>query len=115
MLAAGKADRSLPTAAAGPVPRREMSDTRFAFAVGLPVLVFLVLVVAYPLGYSVWMSLHKIVFFGGYRTEYVGFDNFAKVLNDKNFWWSAWITVRFTLESVVLTMAIGLGLGLLLN
>src|SRR3954447_12032333 len=117
MLAAGGADRTLDTRAAGGAPRRarEMSDTRFAFAVGLPVLVFLVLVVAYPLGYSVWMSLHKIIFFGGYRTEYVGFDNFVRVWNDKSFWWSAWITIRFTAESVALTMLIGLGLGLMLN
>jgi multiple sugar transport system permease protein len=93
----------------------ELSNLRFALLLALPVLVFLVLVVAYPLGYSLWMSLHRIVFFGGYRAKFVGGDNFLKVVSDSGFWWSTWVTVRFTVESVVLSMLIGLGLALLLN
>lgn len=113
-------ERALPLRPAGGArlalrPRRELSDTQFAFAVGLPVFVFLVLVVAYPLGYAVWMSLHRIIFFGGYRSIFVGLKNFRHVLNDGNFWWSTWVTIRFTAETVVLTMLIGLGLALMLN
>ncbi|MEM7025509.1 MAG: sugar ABC transporter permease [Pseudomonadota bacterium] len=93
----------------------ELSNLQFSLLLALPVLLFLVLVVAYPLGYALWMSLHQIVFFGGYRANFVGLDNFADVLGDKRFWWSAWVTVRFTLESVVLAMSIGLGLALVLN
>jgi multiple sugar transport system permease protein len=71
--------------------------------------------VAYPLGYSVWLSLHQIQFFGGYQSTYVGLDNFAAVLDDKKFWWSAWVSLRFAIESVILAMLIGLGLALVLN
>ena len=78
-------------------------------------LVFLVLVVAYPLGYALWMSLHRILFFGGYGPRSSATDNFAKVATDPSFWWSTWVTVRFTLESVVLAMLVGLGLALVLN
>ncbi len=95
--------------------RRALSDTEFALAFGVPVLVFLVLVVAYPLGYAVWMSLHRIMFFGGYRSTFVGLRNFERVLVDAGFWWSSWVTVRLTAEAVVLTMLIGLGLALMLN
>lgn len=92
----------------------ELSNLRFALLLALPVLVFLVLVVAYPLVYAFWMSLHRVIFFGGYRTEFVGLENYATMVADHRFWWSAWITIRFTLQSVVLAMAIGLGLALLL-
>ena len=92
----------------------ELSNLRFALLLALPVLVFLVLVVAYPLVYAFWMSLHRVIFFGGYRTEFVGLGNYATMVADHRFWWSAWITIRFTLQSVVLAMAIGLGLALLL-
>ena len=92
-----------------------MSDARFALLIGLPVFAFLVVVVAYPLGYALWMSLHRIVFFGGYRSTFVGLRNFRRVLTDPAFWWSSWVTVRLTVESVVLTMAVGLGLALVLN
>lgn len=94
---------------------REFSDTQFALAVGVPVLVFLILVVIYPLGYAVWMSLHRIVLFGGYHSVFVGLRNFSSALGDGEFWWSTWVTVRFTTETVVLTMLIGLGLALMLN
>jgi multiple sugar transport system permease protein len=93
----------------------ELSSFQFALLMALPVLVFLVLVVAYPLGYALWMSLHQIVFFGGYRANFVGLENFLEVLGDDDFWWSAWVSVRFMIESVVLAMAIGLGLALVLN
>jgi multiple sugar transport system permease protein len=93
----------------------ELSNLQFALLLALPVLVFLVLVVAYPLGYAVWLSLHEVRFFGGYRADFVGVDNYAKVIADPKFWWSAWVSVRFTVESVVLAMLVGLGLALVLN
>jgi multiple sugar transport system permease protein len=95
--------------------RRELSDTQFALAIGMPVFVFLVIVVAYPLGYAIWMSVHKIVFFGGYRSTFTGWANFARVLSDANFWWSTWVTIRLTVEAVILTMLLGLALALMLN
>jgi multiple sugar transport system permease protein len=94
---------------------RDLSDTQFALAVGVPVLVFLVLVVIYPLGYAVWMSFQRIVLFGGYHSVFVGLRNFSDALRDSDFWLSAWVTMRFTVETVVLTMLIGLGLALMLN
>jgi ABC-type sugar transport system permease subunit len=94
---------------------RDLSDTQFALAVGVPVLVFLVLVVIYPLGYAVWMSFQRIVLFGGYHSVFVGLRNFGDALRDGDFWLSAWVTMRLTVETVALTMLIGLGLALMLN
>lgn len=94
---------------------RELSDGQFALLIGLPVIILLGAIVAYPLGYSIWMSLHRIVFFGGYKATFAGLANYIRVLNDGLFWWSTWVTIRFTLESVVLTMVLGLLIGLVLN
>lgn len=95
--------------------RREPSDLQFALLLALPVLAFLIVVVAYPLLYAFWLSLHQIRFFGGYKATWVGLDNYAAVLTSKAFWWSTWVSIRFTVESVVLAMTIGLGLALVLN
>ncbi len=78
-------------------------------------LAFLLLVVAYPLGYALWMSFHEIGFFGGYTADFVGLKNYAAVLQDPDFWHSVIVTLRFTAECVVLTLLIGLGLALTLN
>ena len=40
----------------------ELTNFQFSLLLALPVLVFLILVVAYPLGYALWMSLHEISF-----------------------------------------------------
>jgi multiple sugar transport system permease protein len=93
----------------------ELSDLQFALLVAVPVVCFLVLVIAYPLGYALWMSFEDIQFFGGYRTDFVGLTNYAEVLKDTAFWHSTVISIRFTVESVVLTLLIGMGLALILN
>jgi multiple sugar transport system permease protein len=97
------------------VQQREMTDGQFALLIGMPVIVLLAAIVAYPLIYSAWMSFQRVIFFGGYRTKFVGVKNFSKVFNDPDFWWSAWVTIRFTAESVILAMLLGLSIGLLLN
>jgi multiple sugar transport system permease protein len=97
------------------IRRRELTDGQFALLIGLPVIVLLAAIVAYPLIYSAWMSIQRVIFFGGYRTKFVGAKNFSRVFNDPDFWWSAWVTVRFTAESVILAMLLGLAIGLLLN
>ena len=94
---------------------RDLSDLQFALLLSLPVLLFLVTIVAYPVVYAVWLSLNKIKFFGGYRATFVWFDNYWNVLNDEDFWWSTWISVRFTVESVLLAMLIGLALALVMR
>ena len=93
----------------------ELTNFQFSLLLALPVLVFLVLVVAYPLVYALWMSLHEISFFGGYKATFVGAENFADVIGDRKFKKSLWITVRFTLESVALAMVAGLLIALVLN
>lgn len=93
----------------------ELSNLQFALIVALPVLLFLVLVVGYPLVYAAWMSVETIQFFGGYQTDFVGADNYRDVLYDPEFWHSTWISIRFTTELVVLTLLIAMGLALLLN
>ncbi|MDE3175308.1 MAG: sugar ABC transporter permease [Pseudomonadota bacterium] len=95
---------------------RTLSNFQFALALTLPVLIFLVLLMAYPLGYAVWLSFHDIQFvFGKMRVDYVGFDNYVAVYRSPEFWHAVWISMRFAIESVILTILIGLGLALVMN
>lgn len=93
----------------------EMSNLRFALFISIPVLLFLVIVVAYPLAYAFYLSFNDIRFFGGYSAEWIGLDNYARVLADDTFWASLWRSLLFTAETVVLTLAVGMGLALILR
>jgi multiple sugar transport system permease protein len=105
------------TIAQAPIVKRsaEISNFQFALLVTVPVLCFLVVVVAYPLVYAFWISFQEVSFFGGYSTEFVGLQNYKAVLADTAFWRSLWISTRFTIESVIATLIVGLALALILR
>lgn len=100
-----------------PTPHRraEISNLSFALLISIPVLIFLLIVVAYPLAYAFYLSFHEIRFFGGYSAEWVGFKNYVAVVYDRSFWTSLGRTLRFTVETVVLTIGVGLALALILR
>ena len=103
----------------GPAPvverKAELSNLQFALIVTGPVLIFLVLVVAYPLIYALWISFQSVNFFGGYSAEFNGLDNYRAVLHDADFWHSLWTSTRFTVETVIATLAVGMALALVLQ
>ena len=91
-----------------------LSDLQFAALLALPVVAFLLVVIAYPLGYAVWISFREVKLFGEFRTVFVGLQNYVDVFNSPAFWDSVIISLRFTVESVILTILIGLGIALVL-
>ena len=83
----------------------------------VPALAVLVGMLGYPLYRLVSLSLHE---FGlrqqfGQAADWVGLENFGKILSDSYFWDVLWRTVIFCAVNVALTMGIGLLIALLLN
>ena len=103
------------SSAPAPLRSAEVSNLSFALIISIPVLLFLLIVVAYPLAYAFYLSFNEIRFFGGYSADWVGLTNYANVLYDESFWSSLGRTLRFTSETVILTLGIGLGLALILK
>jgi len=93
---------------------KELSNFQFALFLTLPVIIFLITIIGYPLGYALWASFHRIIFFGGYKTNFIGFENYVNILHSQNFWHSVGVSLRFGVESVVFTLSIGLGIALVL-
>ena len=79
-----------------------------------PALLLLAGVSLYPLAYLVWLSLHRrLLIFGVDR--WVGLENLAHLLHDPRFANALGNTAYFTVVSVVLELALGLGTALLLG
>ncbi len=79
-----------------------------------PALALLACVTLYPLGYVVFLSLHRrLLIFG--ISRYVGLGNFRFLLSDDRFWNAFGNTVYFTALSVCLELVLGLGIALLLH
>ena len=64
-----------------------------------PAVVFTVLLIAFPFGYTIWMSLHEFSF-GGTSTMTYG-QNYLLMLDDAEFWNGLRITVVLYLLSFV--------------
>ena len=95
--------------------KTEITELNFALLMALPVIFFLVFVVIYPLTYSFWMSLHKVTMFGGLKFKYIGFANYFKVLDNEKFWDALIVSLRFTIESTILTIFLGLFIAIVLS
>ncbi len=87
--------------------------TRFAYALVVPVMVLLGLLVAYPFGYAIWVAFTDRVV--GNDGQFVGLANFRYLAGSATFYAAIRNTLVLVLVSDVLKLGIGLGLALLVN
>ena len=95
---------------------RKRSRDRLAIIVFLtPALVLFCLLVLAPIVLASYTSLFKWNGFGGAPTNFVGLDNFVRLLDDENFHKDLWHGLLLVVLSVVVQLPAALGLALLLN
>ncbi|BDZ52233.1 sugar ABC transporter permease [Frondihabitans sucicola] len=78
-----------------------------------PSILILGVFVLFPILQSLYYSFFDWTI-GAVSQQFVGFGNYAKLFQDPQFWNALGITIVFTVVSVVLLLALGLGTGLLL-
>ena len=97
-------------------PRRKTGgDLRFAWLLNAPTLALLIGLVAYPIGVSLWISLHRYNLRRPGQFDFVGLGNYIKILTSYDFWHSLRVTLYFAGASVGLVIVIALGIALLFN
>ncbi|MCP9211219.1 carbohydrate ABC transporter permease [Streptomyces cucumeris] len=88
---------------------------RTGYLFSLPGLVFLALLLAYPLLYNVWTSVHAVSLSSrlGGPEPFNGLANYRSVLTDPAFWRAVRVSALFTVGSLVCQFTIGFALALL--
>lgn len=93
-----------------------MTDRRLAWALVAPALAVTAAVALFPLGWTIWESLHqhdlRMPWLG---RPFVGLANYAEILGDGRFWGAMLHTAFFTAVSVALELGLGLFLALALH
>ncbi|MFJ4881897.1 carbohydrate ABC transporter permease [Streptomyces sp. NPDC088731] len=69
----------------------------------------------YPLLYTGWIALHRVEMTGLNQMEWVGWENFDKILHDAEFWTAVANTFLIGVMSTVPQLLVALGLAHLLN
>jgi trehalose/maltose transport system permease protein len=113
---------SQPTAVAVQRPRRprkgalRRKQTRLAWLMLLPALAVVAVVAIYPLGLTVWQSFTNEQFLAGLApVEFVGLDNYRNLLDDTFFRDAIWVTVKFTVITVLFEFVLGMIIALVVN
>lgn len=78
----------------------------------LPGMALITVLISVPLARALWTSLHRV---RGFRSTFIGLDNYIYLLTKPDFWHSLGVSGAFTGICVALHMLFGLGLALLLN
>jgi multiple sugar transport system permease protein len=92
----------------------EVPETVFGYAMALPALLLTIVLLAYPLAYSFWASLHEIKL-GKNEWRWVGLGNYRLLIEGDLFWPIVIRTLTFAPTVTVLTTAVGLGFALVLG
>lgn len=87
-------------------------ERRFALALFLPAFVLLVATTTAPLVYLVWASTQRLDLSMPWLSGFAGLENYAKLAGDARFWHSLALTAVYTVSTVALQVALGLGLAL---
>jgi multiple sugar transport system permease protein len=93
---------------------RSVSDRRLSWLLLAPALVVLGGLTVYPALWVLWLSLqYRIPVFS--ISRWAGLEHYAFLAVDTRFWNAAWVTAVFTVASVALECALGLGIALALR
>ena len=80
-----------------------------------PVLAVLAVLLAYPLAIGLYTSLTSLRIGRWDQAQFVGLDNYVRIIESGSYFAAAGVTFNFGLMCVVAEMPLGLGLALLLN
>lgn len=97
--------------------RGELSPGAFAFFMNLPTMLCLGLVLAFPLLYAGYLSVHRVGLGQLRRGEFpfIGLDNYARLLDDRLFWLALKNTFLFTGITVTAEVILAIAIALLIN
>lgn len=97
-------------------PRRDREgDTALGYLLNVPALVTIAVLVAYPIGYSFWLSLHRYNLKQPARRAFVGLRNYVSLLGDSSFRSSVAVSAVFVLVVVATVVVVAMAMALVLN
>lgn len=91
-------------------------DTRTAWMFVAPALAAIALVAIFPIGWTVWESLHLHDLRMPWRGRpFIGLGNYVEIFGDARFWGALAHTLVFTVATVSIEIVLGLALAVLLD
>jgi multiple sugar transport system permease protein len=90
-------------------------EQRTGWLMVAPALLLLLLIYAYPILRSFWLSLFTKNLGTQLEPVFSGLNNYERMMGDGRFWQTLWNTIIFTSTSVVLELLFGMAIALILH
>lgn len=98
-----------------PLSEGKRAERRLGWLLCAPAAFVMVAVTAYPILYSVWLSLQRFDLKFPDDRKFVWFDNYVTVLTNE-FWWTAFgVTMLITVVTVAIELVLGMGLAVIMH
>ncbi|MFD0821088.1 carbohydrate ABC transporter permease, partial [Micromonospora zhanjiangensis] len=98
-----------------PLSEGKRAERRLGLLLCAPAALVMLLVTAYPILYSVWLSLQRFDLKFPDQTKFVGLDNYVTVLSNQ-YWWTAFgVTALITVVTVAVELVLGMGLAIIMH
>jgi multiple sugar transport system permease protein len=91
------------------------AERRLGLMLCAPAVIIMIAVAAYPIGYSIYLSLQRYDLRFPDQAKFIGLENYVSVLTSP-YWWSAfWNTVIITVVSVTIELVLGMALAIVMH
>ncbi|MGW0432742.1 carbohydrate ABC transporter permease [Micromonospora sp. NPDC003197] len=98
-----------------PLSEGRRAERRLGWLLCAPAAIVMVAVTAYPILYSVWLSLQRFDLKFPDQRKFVGLENYATVLTNE-YWWTAFgVTLLITVVTVAVELVLGMGLAIVMH
>lgn len=92
-----------------------LQQERLAYMLLLPSIIVVIGVAFYPLFNTVYVTFFDARLGSSRAWEFVGLNNYTKLLVSPQWWEAVWATIKFTIASVAAETILGLGIALVVN
>ncbi|WP_422770132.1 carbohydrate ABC transporter permease [Plantactinospora sp. WMMC1484] len=91
------------------------AERRLAWLLCAPAALVMLAVTAYPILYSVWLSMQRFDLKFPEEREFIGLSNYVTVLTN-DYWWTAFgVTMLITVVTVAVELVLGMGLAIVMH
>ncbi len=94
---------------------RTSAEHRLAWLLCAPAVIAMLLVTAYPMLYSLWLSLFRYDLRFPDERQFIGLQNYLTVLSSPTWWQSLFNTVLITIGSVAVELVLGFIIALVMH
>jgi trehalose/maltose transport system permease protein len=91
------------------------AERRLGWMLCAPAVIVMLAVAAYPIIYSVYLSLQRYDLRFPDDAKFIGFENYVSVLTSPYWWDALWNTVIITVISVAIELALGMALAIVMH